>query len=1202
MISRLKSMELHGYKTFASRTLFEFPGTTTAIVGPNGSGKSNIADSIRWVLGEQSYSLLRGRKTEDMIFAGSELRPRASMASAMIVFDNEDGWLPIDYSEVSIARRAYRDGQNEYLLNGQRVRLKEISELLGQSGLAERTYTIIGQGLVDAALSLKPEERRKFFEEAAGIGLYRSRREESLNRLENTRRNLERVQDILSELEPRLKSLEKQAARAIEYDRIKADLRVLLREWYGFHWHRTQNDVAHARDVLRTQEDRLSQTREALEEVEIRVQSSREEVQLIRQELNDWHNQSAGLHNQREKISRTLAVLDERQRALLEQQVTFQSDLSRLEDEETAHKERLENALTEQKQLEESVNEADLQVEMAKKALQERQSKREKLIGVLKSLRSQLNRSETRQVELRAHQKELTVRRENLTRDVTRLEEGQAAAQQALQNAEKQHSQAMDEQQSGEKARTQLTEAVQAIQAEANRLDDERRKLQNQIAQVESERARSKAQLDVLEQAERSLNGLNQGSKSILQAARDGKLRGSFQAVSSLLDVPAEYEVAVAAALGEYLDGISLDGESDLDSVLAHLEKSNSGRAILFPAAGLRPVSERPNYAATECIGIAAELVKAAAAVKPVVDLLLGQVILVEDRRVAQAVAADQPAHVRVVTLKGEVFYGSGMVAAGQEGRSSIIARPRQIRELQTRLEALGVQLQDLKTKERETVEAWEHQQTERKSKEKELRELVQKIDLFDRHMREATLQVQQARQKLTWQQDQVKTLTGQIEQAKKEIGTISTDMRKLEDEQESLDLQINEQQAALDLLPTEGHQAQVVHWNTQAALAERSLNDLNQRITEYKRTFDNNQTQQTTLRQRLVQIQGNLDQIDLEKQQSRVQENGLNDQMEALRVKIDPGEIKLTALEAHYEKMLGDQTAAQQSVNVAERYVTQSQLELGRLQDAMDSLRRRIEEDFGLVAFEYRADISGPTPLPLDGMVQELPALVEIPPELEDTINRLRGQLRRIGAINPDAQSEYYSVKERFEFLNTQVVDLKKADEDLRVVIADLDELMKREFRKTFDAVAAEFKIMFTRLFGGGSARLVLNDEDNPTEAGIDIEARLPGRREQGLSLLSGGERSLTAVALVFSLLKISPTPFCIMDEVDAMLDEANVGRFCDLLRELSQTTQFILITHNRNTVQVADVIYGVTMGKDTASQVISLRLDEVSEDLVKG
>jgi chromosome segregation protein len=275
--------------------------------------------------------------------------------------------------------------------------------------------------------------------------------------------------------------------------------------------------------------------------------------------------------------------------------------------------------------------------------------------------------------------------------------------------------------------------------------------------------------------------------------------------------------------------------------------------------------------------------------------------------------------------------------------------------------------------------------------------------------------------------------------------------------------------------------------------------------------------------------------------------------------------------------------------------------MDLNRQKDNLDSLRRKIEEDFGLVAFEYNQELAGPTPLPLEGMVEQLPVILELPKEYEENINRQRAQLRRMGPVNLEAQKEYQEVFERFTFLNGQVDDLKKADADLRQVIAELDELMKVEFRKTFDLVAIEFKQMFTRLFGGGSAKLELVDEDNPSDSGVDIEARLPGRREQGLALLSGGERSLTAVALVFALLKIAPTPFCILDEVDAMLDEANVGRFTELLQELSQKTQFILITHNRNTVQVAGVIYGVTMGKDSASQVISLKMDEITDEMVK-
>lgn len=1201
MVARLKSLELHGYKTFASRTLFEFSGDITAIVGPNGSGKSNVADSIRWVLGEQSYSLLRGRKTDDMIFAGSELRPRGSMASAVITFDNSDSWLPIDFSEVSIGRRAYRDAQNEYILNSQKVRLKEISELLAQSGLAERTYTIIGQGLVDAALSLKPEERRKFFEEAAGIGLYRSRREEALNRLETTRRNLERVQDILSELEPRLKSLEKQAARAIEYERIKADLRVLLRDWYGYHWHRTQRDVTHAREVVAAQEEKLDLARLKLEEVEKRIQLLREELQSVRSELNEWHRQSAELHNQREKISRDLAVLDERQRALLDQQVTLRADLARLEDEEASRKERLDAMQQEKEQREQAVDEAEAQLADARKALQERQAKREKMISFLRTLRQQLNRSETRMVELRAHQKELSGRKVNLQNDIARIEQTREAAEKAVQESEARQTIAADYQKKLEGQRQSLETETQSAQKDISALEDTRRKLQEQINASNAERSRTKAQMDVLEQAEQSLSGLNQGSKAILHAARQGKIRGKFTALSNLLEIDSQYETALAAVLGEYLDGIALDPQADAEDVLKLLEDGKNGKAVLFPLDDLRADQNEVKSDDPDCLGAAANLVRSDESQKSLIRLLLGKVLVATDRAAARRIAKTQPFDTRVVSLKGEVFYGSGMITAGKEGREAVISRPRQIRELKEKLQSLNEQINKLDEDARKTSEQLNKVQEARKNSERALRELTQNIEAAARKVREATLQVGQARQKLTWQQDQVKTIETQIEATQKELSGLGSEIRKLEGEQESLDLQIDENQKEVDLLPIEQFQSQVNHWNTQLALAERSLNDAGQRISEYRQSYDANINQQKLIRQRLEQSEKSLLELEAQKTADRDQENSLNASMARLQEKIEPGEQRLTNLEARYEQMQGDQTAAQQVVAVADRHFTQAQLELSRVKDSLDSLQRRIEEDFGLVAFEYRGDISGHTPLPLEGMVENLPTIVEIPPDLEENLNRQRGHLRRIGAINPEAQHEYLSVKDRFEFLTAQVGDLRKADEDLRLVIGELDELMKREFRRTFDAVAIQFKEMFTRLFGGGTARLVLVDEENPTEGGIDIEARLPGRREQGLSLLSGGERSLTAVALVFSLLKVSPTPFCVLDEVDAALDEANVGRFCDLLKELSATTQFIVITHNRNTVQIADVVYGITMGKDTASQMISLRLDEVSEEMVK-
>src|SRR5574338_478317 len=341
---RLKSLELQGYKTFASRTVFEFAGGITAIVGPNGSGKSNIADALRWVLGEQSYTLLRGKKTEDMIFNGSEHRPRASMASAHIVFDNTAGWLPVDFTEVGMTRRAYRDGHNDYLLNDQHVRLRDLNELLAASGLSERTYTILGQGLVDASLALKADERRRLFEEAAGVGLYRVRREDALKRLENTMHNLERVLDIMSELEPRLRSLERQAKRALEYSRAQADLKVILREWYGYHWHHAQKELKDAMEIVRTQDGRVRDSREVHGRAQVEYNTFRERLTGLRGQLNTWHRQSAELHNQREEVSRALAVLEERQRSLLSAQSSVLADKDRTSDEERVAQERLVEA------------------------------------------------------------------------------------------------------------------------------------------------------------------------------------------------------------------------------------------------------------------------------------------------------------------------------------------------------------------------------------------------------------------------------------------------------------------------------------------------------------------------------------------------------------------------------------------------------------------------------------------------------------------------------------------------------------------------------------------------------------------------------------------------------------------------------------------------------------------------------------------
>lgn len=1200
MAPRLKSLELHGYKTFASRVVFEFPGNITAIVGPNGSGKSNVADSLRWVLGEQSYSLLRGRKTEDMIFSGSEQRPRAGMALASITFNNEDGWLPIDFSEVAVARRAYRDGDNEYWLNGQRVRLKEISELLAQSGLAERTYTIIGQGLVDSALSLKPEERRRFFEEAAGIGLYRSRREEALNRLDVTRRNLERVVDILSELEPRLKSLERQAQRAIEYERVKADLRLLLRDWYGYHWHHLQRELKQTRDVVQVQELRLEQARARLETVEAELTQQRQRLQAVRNQLNDWHTQLSGLHSDWEKVSRTLAIYEERQRALQEQEQAAQRERTRLEDEYKAQQARMAAIEEEQARLEDELQDGREQAAAAQRALEVRQRQRAQVEQELRDARRQMTAAETQQVQRKAHQNELNERIEALTRSQQGISQEAQAAQKALEEAQQKAAQVQAERQTLETAKAELDSALQAAQKQAQALEEQRKRLLEERGQVEAARSRIQAQLDVLEQAERSMSGLNQGARTVLQAARAGKLPGGYQPLSSLLEAPAGYETALAAALGENLDAVLLSPQTDPEPTLVLLESSGGGRVVLYPLDWLTTVAQTPASFAAQGAQRAAELVRVAPEMVRVVEALLGQVWIVQDRATARRLWADLPQGGRLVTLRGEVFHRSGAVIAGQEGRGSLVGRPRQKRELSDALQAQQEQLEQIQVRLRDQEEALVAQRGLVAEAQKAAQQAQQQVQAAERAQQQALLAVEQARQRQEWQRKQVAGIEEQLLRARQEAERDAQALEKGAATVQALSGQVRACQHKLDGLPLDELQGQVVHWNTAVAVAERAVREIRRRQQEHAQVLAATLQQQTAAEQRRLALQQTLQSLEAEQVVQRQREESLHAAIAELQAKIDPAEVQLQALEQSFGEVQERQVVAQQAVTVADRHAAQAQLELGRQREALDALRRRIEEDFGLVALEY-AGVAGPTPLPLDGMVEALPSLTELPAGLEDTIQRQRAQLRRMGAVNPDAQAEYQSVKERHEFLTAQVADLKRADADLRQVIAELDALMKKEFKRTFDAVAAEFRQMFTRMFGGGSARLVLTDEDNPTETGIDIEARLPGRREQGLSLLSGGERSLTAVALVFSLLKVAPTPFCVLDEVDAMLDEANVGRFCELLRELSQNTQFVVITHNRNTVQVADVIYGVTMGRDSASQVISLRLDQVSEEMVR-
>jgi chromosome segregation protein len=1199
MESKLKSLELHGYKTFANRTPFEFPVPITAIVGPNGSGKSNIADSIRWVLGEQSYSTLRGRKTEDMIFTGSEQRPRASMASSTITFNNEENWLPIDYAEVSLTRRAYRDGQNEYLLNGQKVRLRDISELLAKSGLAERTYTMIGQGVVDAALGLKPEERRKFFEEAAGIGLYRSRRDEALNRLEATRRDLIRVEDILNELKPRLRSLERQAQKAEEYVRIKADLQLLLRDWYGYHWHRKQKEIQNVREVLKHQEEQLELEKSKQFSVEEAYNEQREKLKELRNQLNEWHTESAAYHQEREKLSRNLAVLDERMRSLGNQKQSLEADLVHAEEEQKVTKGKIEFSDEEYENLLRDYDEAKAQAENYRKQYHELVQKRESAEKEMRQTRGQLVQKETQEVQLNARINELQTGLESHIKSNDQALNALAIEQKTVSTLENDFDEIENKITEKEKSLAKLANEKNIHKEKVEKLEAERRSAEKDLNQLETDLSKLSAQIDVLEQAEQSFSGLNQGAQFLLQSAKKGNVHGSLQALSHVMNVPEKYEQAVAAVLGETIDGVLVEDAAKLEGILQLLASGQNGKAVLLIPSE-KSLSDKKLEKKDGVIGWLIDQIKIPDSYLSQVKQILGGVILVENHSIARDLVKTLSTDQVIVTLAGEVFTPKGLVIAGRDGKSHAIGRTRKKNELIEQKKSLQKLIDSSTVSLDQITDELDTLNDQGIGIQKRLDTANGEFQQLRNTFQDSKIQLEKARQRLEWQQKQIRQIEDQIKTSEQNIAISKEKIVVVQKEIESFKTAVREKNQQLNAFSLDELQSQVNHWNTNAAVAEQVARDAKNRKREVEQRYEDSLKRITDYEVRLQELEDMLESLQEDQQSNRDQEKVLNQAIEEIRQKIDPSETLLQQIESQNTEYQDKFTNVQQSVSMAERHFTQAQLELTRQKDALESLRRKIEDDFGIVNFEYQPEVSGPTPLPYDEIVEQLPVVTELSLDIEESINRLRGMLRRLGAVNPEAMTEYNTVNERFEFLTQQVEDLQKADTDLRQVVAELDELMIKEFKKTFDAVAVEFKQIFTKLFGGGSAQLVLLDE-NDTESGVDIEARLPGRREQGLSLLSGGERSLTAVALVFSLLKISPPPFCVLDEVDAALDEANVGRFCDLLKELSEKTQFIVITHNRNTVQTADVIYGITMGRDSASQVISLKLEDVTDDMVK-
>ena len=1225
---RIKRVNIKGFKTFAHQTEFVFDSTMTAIVGPNGCGKSNVADAIRWCLGEQSFGLLRSKRTVDVIFSGSDRRARMGMAAVSIVLDNSAGELNIDFGEVEITRRAYRDGDNEYLLNGQRVRLQDITQLLAPSGLGNRAYAVIGQGLIDRVLSLKPEERRTLFEEAAGITGYQQKRAVALRRLEATRQNLERVHDIVAELSPQLKYLKRQAERAQERQLIEEDLKEFLHTWYGYQWHRTIDSLNEARHKSQVDQhsahlrrDRLNAFRESIDSMRARQTTLRGRI--------DEHNMIIGARRQQaEEVGRRLAVFEERRRQIVARRDELEPECAQMEAERENVRSRLAGLRAEIEEVEPRYHSAEHAVERTQSRLAVQQREQKVCEQRWREVDAELRKAERQIAERRSLLEQLAARKVAAKSILIQM---QAEIQVHHQDAGRKAVSLSAAESDAAVHDTQLQGNQEQIAAHADSvaaLEIDLDKAEKARQNTEREVVRMQARLELLQRIRSEGTGYASGVRSVLQAAQKGELSGIIGTVASQLDVPARLERAIEVALGGALQNLIARRWGDAQNAIEFLRRAQGGRATFLPLDRLRSGGPIPAPQREGILGNAADLVRYDDAVAEAAKQLLQRVWIADNLTAARRAldghtrdftgtertraerdrrpSAPQPA---IVTLEGEIIRPGGAVTGGNDGNKqpgSMLAREREAR-------ALPAELANVRTELRQATDmaqsVREHILKERGALitlEEQRKMILHEAQLRQTALEQARLGAAQARQTAEWHAQLLDQSQQSLAELSQQEQTLRKDLEEAIESRQAAQEQAGLAEVAVAKARPDELLRRLADLRAAAAAAKGDLNNRRTLIEEQRRMLEQDDSQYRSKSQRLQNLQEEAERLLGEMNSLSGGENKLRRELSELQREMAPWQSQLQLLGEEQAQEETEERSMQQLLVKNEAALNASRLGLQRAEDRLENLRREIRQDFGLAEMEEAEGLAYQPPLPWQTLVAQLPVVQQLPLGLKDEVREARNRLRRLNNVNPEAPKEYEQAAERFHFLETQSDDLERAAHDLRQIIRELDTRMESALLRTFDAVASEFVHFFKLLLRGGSAQLSITDPADILNTGIEILARPPGKRPQNLDLLSGGERSLTACALVFAILRVSPTPFCVLDEVDATLDEANVDRLRVALDSLSGQTQFILITHNRRTLEGANSIYGITMGDDGVSRVISLQLEgdemkEVSDGTLK-
>lgn len=1181
---QLKKLVLKGFKSFAEKTVVEFDSGVTAVVGPNGSGKSNIIEAIRWVMGEQSAKNLRGGRMHDVIFSGTNARKPINIAEVTLVLDNKDGFLPVDFEEVSVTRRITRSGDSDYLMNTQPCRLKDIVDLFMDSGLGKESFSIISQGQVEAIFNSKAEDRRAIFEEAAGVFKYKVRKEKAERKLEDTQDNLDRVQDILYELDGQVEPLRNQASIAKEYLEKKEELTDLDIGVSVMRVQELQETVSTGKETLNELSEDLAEVESSISEDQTslaELKGQLHEVERQREELNsqllstvqESERTEAALNLHAEKAKHKEAFLQEKQSSIEKQESAKTDLLSRLEECEKTVQDYSEKVESLTQQL------ADKRAQMTRL-----EGNREEAMEELRATYIELMQKQTtlknEQTYLEQQLSRQSIRREKVQKDATEAKKEFDEIDATVEAKIKEH-------ESVKESLDALVERFQSVKAEHDELartqDSKQQRLNEALSQMQQAKAKQRSLIEMQE----NYAGYFAGVKAIMQNRET--VDGIVGTVADLIEIPKDYVDAVDTVLGSSSQFVVVESEKAGRDAIGYLKKNRAGRATFLPiptikARYIREEAKKQAEAIDGFIGIASELIQYEDRVANVIQNLLGNTIVAKDIQAANAIARAVQYRYRVVSLEGDVMNAGGSMTGGGGKRSSnahLFSQKKELKELEIFIGETE-----------KTVEIRQKEVEKDQTKQKELSDELESIRAEGEEKRVYEKQLQSERDSLeerrTRLEREQKAFQYESSEVEKEWSENSERLEEIKQERDTIETQVNEQKSEMSAL---SEQKEDVEIKKQAM--EQEMSDLQEELNGAREEQAAARSQETSLNNQVEQVE---EAVQALRQDMAAFEAGEDfGSKEELEEKLEQLKEKHQQLKEQERERKETQEQTEEQVATTESALSQKQgrkqylsdekakvdVELSRADVTIDHLLNYLAEEYSMSYEEAR--LQPKLDLPVE--------------EAQKRVKLLKKGIEELGPVNIGAIEEYERVHERWQFLTEQQEDLLEAKAKLYDTMDEMDTEVERRFKETFEQIQAQFAKVFPKMFGGGQAELRLTDPDNLLTSGVDIVAQPPGKKLSSLSLLSGGERALTAISLLFAIIQVRPIPFCILDEAEAALDEANVSRFGKYLREFETDTQFIVITHRKGTMEEADSLYGVTMQEKGVSKLVSVRLQDVDE-----